>query len=122
MKYFMLSIMENFGLESLWEVLGRKPAQLFGRECASSAIWMIISLLIRFIVILLKVDNYFPRGIIFAFPYAMQVITAAKIKTKFSSQYYHHYTSDCCEICTFYERKHSFNASEISRMHIRYEY
>lgn len=74
MKYFILSVIENFGVESLWEVLGRKPAQLFGRECASSAIWMMVSLFIRFILIACKVHEYVPLGIIFAFPYLIQVI------------------------------------------------
>ena len=74
MKYFALSFLDNIGLESLWDVLGRKPAQLFGRECASSCVWTIVSLMIRFFIIITRLESYIPRGIIYSFPYFIQVI------------------------------------------------
>jgi hypothetical protein len=74
MKVLLLSIFENFGVEGLWELLGWNIFQLFGRECGSSMLWMVISLLLREILILFGIEAGIPYGIIFAFPFVMRVI------------------------------------------------
>lgn len=50
MKYLFLDL---FSIEKLWEVLGWNLIQLFGKDCATSMIWMIIGLLLRYLANLL---------------------------------------------------------------------
>ena len=60
---------------ALWNILSRKSCLTFGRECGSVIIWAIFSLTMRTILVLLRIENYVPRGFIFAFPLLMQVDT-----------------------------------------------
>jgi hypothetical protein len=68
-----LTIFENLGIDALWETLGGDAFQLFGRECGSSAIWMVICLFLRELLVLLRLESYCPYGIIFAFPLLIEV-------------------------------------------------
>lgn len=63
----------NFSIEGLWAFLGNSIAQLFGRECASAAVWMIYCLLLRQITSLFYLQNFVPYGLIFALPYSMHL-------------------------------------------------
>lgn len=60
-------------IEKLWDLLGKKLFLVFGVECASAAIWMVFALVLRSIIILVRLDNFVPSGVIFAFPYFIQV-------------------------------------------------
>lgn len=64
-------------LEKLWELLGQKLSQLFGRECASAAVLMIISLSIRCFTYLVGIEDKIPSGFIFAFPFIIQMLTTS---------------------------------------------
>jgi hypothetical protein len=75
MNYFLLTLFESVGPEALWSVLGRKPSQLFGKECGGSAIWMFFSLIIRSLVTFLGLRSIVPNGVIFALPICFQVST-----------------------------------------------
>ncbi len=60
-------------IEKFWCSLGGNTAQLFGKESASSMVWMLISLSTRFLLQLFRIDSFVPFGLIFAFPYILQV-------------------------------------------------
>ena len=60
-------------VETLWDLLGKKLCLVFGKECGSACIWMVCSLLLRTILTALRLDSTIPSGIIFAFPYFIQV-------------------------------------------------
>ena len=72
-----------------WSILGGKGPLLFGEECGSAAVWMILALAQRCILLLLRIERYVPSGLIFAFPMLIQVS--------------HHFDSFlCCQlICKF---------------------
>ena len=61
-------------IESIFELLGQKISQVFGKDCASASILMFISLGIRLIVILSGTEKYLPLGLIFASPYLVQML------------------------------------------------
>ena len=76
-KFYWLSRSNSMELfEKLWELLGQKLSQLFGRECASAAILMFISLCIRWVTYLLGLEDKLSLGLIFAFPLIVQLLTA----------------------------------------------
>jgi hypothetical protein len=58
----------------LWKTLSKKSCLIFGEECASVIVWVMITLAIRTPLVLLKVENYVPRGFIFALPFLIQVL------------------------------------------------
>jgi len=58
----------------LSSVLGKKLALLFGKECLRSATWMCISLFVRYLVVVFYLESYIPVGIIFSFPYIIQLV------------------------------------------------
>lgn len=60
-----------------WNALGRKGPLLFGEECGSAAVWMLLVLIQRSILILLRIEQYVPSGLIFAFPILIQVCRIA---------------------------------------------
>jgi len=67
--------MSSVGLvERVWDLLGQPITQLFGKECASAAILMFLSLGIRFVVVTIGMGNIVPAGFIFAFPYFTQTL------------------------------------------------
>jgi hypothetical protein len=73
-KLLIISIIETLGVENIWDnVLGKKVSQTFGQECASAAIWMFFILMLRSALLLLGLTPYVPNGIIFSFPYLIQV-------------------------------------------------
>lgn len=53
--------------------MGKKSALLFGEECGSAAVWMIVVLCLKSIVYYTGVAAYIPHGFIFAFPLLIQV-------------------------------------------------
>ena len=59
-------------IETIWDLLGKKVVQIFGKECASASLWMFCSMCIRATLIFFKLDNWIPYGIIFALPYFIQ--------------------------------------------------
>jgi hypothetical protein len=56
-----------------WSSLGKKGPLLFGEECGSAAVWMLLALVQRSILILLRIESYVPSGLLFAFPMLIQV-------------------------------------------------
>lgn len=60
-------------IESIWEFLGKRSIILFGKECASVAVWMCFSLILRFIVVSVRLTSIVPHGLIFSCPYFIQV-------------------------------------------------
>jgi hypothetical protein len=65
------------GLDGVWEILGQKYFLIFGRECASAAIWMLFAMLLRFVLVMIRVEAYVPSGLVFALPYFIQVIVSS---------------------------------------------
>lgn len=55
-------------------ILGKRLALLFGKECLRSSTWMCISLFIRYLVSMFYLENYIPVGMIFSFPYIIQLV------------------------------------------------
>ena len=55
-------------------ILGKKLALLFGKECLRSSTWMCISLFIRYLVSVFYLEKYIPIGMIFSFPYIIQIV------------------------------------------------
>lgn len=66
-------------VENVWNLLGKKMPILFGKECASAVIWMFSCLVLRFFLILCHLDTVIANGIVFAFPFFIQVRTCAVI-------------------------------------------
>jgi hypothetical protein len=62
-----------FGIELIWDLLGTKVCLIFGKESASAATWMFITMVIRAALSGIRVDFLIPYGIIFALPYTIQV-------------------------------------------------
>ena len=60
-------------IETLWDLLGRKLCLIFGKECASACVWMVCALILRTIIIAIRLEDVIPSGIVFAFPYFIQV-------------------------------------------------
>mmetsp|Transcript_2251 Transcript_2251/g.4199 ORF Transcript_2251/g.4199 Transcript_2251/m.4199 type:complete len:265 (+) Transcript_2251:15-809(+) len=74
-KLFLISIIESLGVENVWDnVLGKKASQTFGQECASAAIWMFVILLLRTLLFLLGLTSSVPNGLIFSFPFFIQMV------------------------------------------------
>lgn len=65
-----MSAIVNF----LSSILGKKLALLFGKECLRSSTWMCISLFIRYLVSVFYLEKYIPIGMIFSFPYIIQIV------------------------------------------------
>ena len=59
-------------IEAIWDLLGKKVVQIFGKECASASVWMFFTMCLRAMFITLKLDSWVPYGIIFALPYFIQ--------------------------------------------------
>jgi hypothetical protein len=57
----------------LWKTLSKKSCLIFGEECASVIIWVIVCLLFRSILVLTKLEHSAPKGLIYALPYFIQV-------------------------------------------------
>lgn len=57
----------------IWNTLSKKSCLLFGQECVSVAIWVILTLLFRTCLYFTKSEDYLPRGLIYAFPFFIQV-------------------------------------------------
>lgn len=73
-KLLMMSLMKALGVENLWDnILGKKVSQAFGQECASAAIWMCFILLVRSALSVVGWTSYVPNGLLFSFPYLIQV-------------------------------------------------
>ena len=73
-KLLIISIIETLGVENVWDnILGKKVSQTFGQECASAAIWMFFILLLRSVIFLVGLAPHVPNGLIFSFPYFIQV-------------------------------------------------
>ena len=69
-------------IETLWDLLGRKLCLIFGKECASACVWMVCALILRTIIIAIRLENVIPSGIVFAFPYFIQVkLSMIRIKS-----------------------------------------
>jgi hypothetical protein len=62
-------------IEVLWDLLGKKLCLIFGKECASACIWMVCSLIVRTLLTAFRLEHFVPNGIVFAFPYFIQVRT-----------------------------------------------
>lgn len=67
-------------IEAVWDLLGKKTCLVFGKECGSACIWMIFSLIVRAIIILIGLEQYIPCGVVFAFPYFIQVNTPLQLR------------------------------------------
>jgi hypothetical protein len=63
-------------IEKIWDLLGHKSSQLFGRECASATIWMLVSLAIRCIFVISLTEKYIPYGIFFSIHFLIQMLSA----------------------------------------------
>lgn len=75
-KLFLLSIIENLNMENIWDnILGKKVSQTFGQECASAAIWMFFVLFLRSILLVFGVMSYIPNGLLFSFPFFIQLLS-----------------------------------------------
>ncbi len=57
----------------LWNLLSRSSCLTFGKECSAVIFWVMFTLTLRTILQLLRIENFVPRGFIFAFPLFMQV-------------------------------------------------
>lgn len=93
-KLFIISIIESLGVENVWDnVLGKKASQTFGQECASAAIWMFVILILRTFLSLMGLISSVPNGLIFSFPFFIQVIIAEGIYVNISYQLFlaYHY-------------------------------
>jgi hypothetical protein len=60
-------------IEKLWDLLGNDLSLLFGKECAAAAMWMFWCLLFRLVLLIVRLERYVAFGIIFAFPFLIQV-------------------------------------------------
>lgn len=60
-------------VEKFWRFLGGSTALLFGRESASAMVWMLVALSARFLVLVFRLGNILPIGLLFACPYVLQV-------------------------------------------------
>lgn len=107
MSLFLLSLFENFGPQALWNVLGRKSSQLFGKECSRSAIWMFFSLFIRLCVFLLGINSIIPNAIIFALPFWFQVTF---LKSLYITLILFLYFLVIIKNFSIYERKYTFTS------------
>lgn len=61
-------------VSKVWKYLGTNLSLLFGTECACAAVWMFISLLLRSITVILRINSVVPYGIIFAAPLFIQLV------------------------------------------------
>ena len=74
MKLLLISIIETLGVENVWDnILGKKASLTFGQECASATIWMFVILVLRTVLLLLGLTPFVPNGLVFSFPFLIQV-------------------------------------------------
>jgi hypothetical protein len=74
MKLMLISIIESLGVENVWDnILGKKASLTFGQECASAAVWMLVVLVLRSVLLLGGLEGALPRGVVFSFPLLIQV-------------------------------------------------
>lgn len=57
----------------IWKLLSKRSCLVFGEECTSVILWVMISLMLRTVLVLLNIEHFIPRGFIFAFPLFAQV-------------------------------------------------
>ena len=69
-----MSLVTDRLVGQLYDLLGKKYAVKFGSECSKVTTWMVVVLVIKYSVYLLKIEHFFPIGMIFAFPYPMQIL------------------------------------------------
>ncbi len=57
----------------IWNTLSKKSCLLFGKECGSVTVWVLITLLMKTILYLCRLEGFIARGFIFASPLVIQV-------------------------------------------------
>mmetsp|Transcript_14638 Transcript_14638/g.24230 ORF Transcript_14638/g.24230 Transcript_14638/m.24230 type:complete len:284 (-) Transcript_14638:1106-1957(-) len=55
-----------------WTSLGNDGSLLFGKECGSAALWMILALVQRSVVAFLRIESFVPYGFLYSFPLLIQ--------------------------------------------------
>lgn len=62
------------GLEdTFWKVLSKRQCILFGRECLAAALWSFLAIFLRLVLYFCRCEAWSSYGIIWAFPYSIQV-------------------------------------------------
>lgn len=62
------------GLEdTLWKVLSKRQSILFGRECLAAGLWSFLAIFLRLVLYFCRCEAWISYGLIWAFPYSIQV-------------------------------------------------
>ena len=69
-----LNNIRNMFIDKLWGTFRVKQVLTFGKECSIASSMMFVSLLMRLLLRVLRIDWFVPNGFVFANPFVIQVI------------------------------------------------